>query len=182
MIAHGENTDGQSRLTPAHNPDLFFTKKEYKKMNTKDPMQSSKAALSDDALESVAGGFGDVTVTGSGSFMSNTGTSLNIIVNWYAGVDLYGNRGLMVIVSATSGNLMANALPNGVELNVNGMMYTATNNAINYMGGGMTTNTLASFTVPNVYGTVSINAVWHFNGSYGSVPIGSIYASGMANV
>lgn len=151
-------------------------------MNAKDPMKVDKAALSDDALESVAGGFGEVTVTGSGSFMSNTGTSLNLIVNWYAGVDIYGNRGLMVVVSATSGSLMAGSLPNGVELNVNGMMYTSSNNAINYMGGGVTTNTLATFTIPNVYGTVSISAVWHFNGSYGGVPIGSIYASGMANV
>jgi hypothetical protein len=29
---------------------------------------------------------------------------------------------------------------------------------------------------------VSINAVWHFNGTYGGVPIGSIYASGTASV
>lgn len=140
------------------------------------------AALDDDELESVAGGVGDVTLTGSGSFMSNTGTSLNIVVNWYAGVDNFGNHGLMVVVSATSGNLMANAIANSVELSVNGMMYAASNNAISYMGGGMTTNTLASFTIPNVYGNVSINAVWHFNGNYGGTPIGSICASGSAYV
>ena len=110
-------------------------------------IKKGMAALDDDALQSVAGGVGDVMVTGSGSFMSNTGTSLNIVVNWYAGVDSYGN-----------------------------------NNAVNYMGGGMTTNTLATFTIPNVYGMVSINAVWHFNGTYGGVPIGSIYASGTASV
>ena len=140
------------------------------------------AALDDDELESVAGGVGDVTLTGSGSFMSNTGTSLYIVVNWYAGVDNFGNHGLMVVVSATSGNLMANAIANSVELSVNGMMYAASNNAISYMGGGMTTNTLASFTIPNVYGNVSINAVWHFNGNYGGTPIGSICASGSAYV
>ena len=139
-------------------------------------------ALDDEELASVAGGVGDVMLTGSGSFMSNTGTSLNIVVNWYAGVDNFGNRGLMVVVGATSGNLMASAIANSVELNVNGMMYAASNNAINYMGGGMTTNTLATFTIPNVYGTVSITAVWHFNGTYGGVPIGSVYASGYASV
>lgn len=139
-------------------------------------------ALDDDSLESVAGGVGDVSLTGSGSFMSNTGTSLNILVNWYAGVDSFGNRGLMVVVSASSGNLMASAIANSVELSVNGMMYAASNSAINYMGGGMATNTLATFTIPNVYGMVPINAVWHFNGTYGGVPIGSIYASGYATV
>ncbi len=145
-------------------------------------LNKKSMALDDDALETVSGGIGDVMLTGSGSFMSNTGTSLNIVVNWYAGVDNFGNRGLMVVVGATSGNLMASAIANSVELNVNGMMYAASNNAINYMGGGMTTNTLATFTIPNVYGTVSITAVWHFNGTYGGVPIGSVYASGYASV
>lgn len=139
-------------------------------------------ALDDDALDTVAGGAEGVTLTGSGSFMSNTGTSLNIIVNWYAGIDIYGNHGLLINVSATSGNLVAGSLLNGVEVSVNGMTYAASNNAINYMGGSMTTNPLASFTIPNIYGNVSITAVWHFNGTYGGVPIGSIYASGMASV
>ena len=139
-------------------------------------------ALDDDALDTVAGGAEGVTLTGSGSFMSNTGTSLNIIVNWYAGIDIYGNHGLLLNVSATSGNLVAGSLLNGVEVSVNGMTYAASNNAINYMGGSMTTNPLASFTIPNIYGNVSITAVWHFNGTYGGVPIGSIYASGMASV
>ena len=92
-------------------------------------------ALDDEELASVAGGVGDVMLTGSGSFMSNTGTSLNIVVNWYAGVDNFGNRGLMVVVGATSGNLMASAIANSVELNVNGMMYAASNNAIS-LGAG----------------------------------------------
>lgn len=140
------------------------------------------SALDDDALESVAGGFGEGGVIASGSFMSSTGTSLNIIVNWYSGNNLYGNRELMVVVSASSGNLVANSLANGVELSVNGMMYAASNNAINYMGNSMTTNTLATFTIPNVYGSVSIAAAWHFNGTYGGVPIGTIFASGTANV
>lgn len=139
-------------------------------------------ALDDDALDTVAGGAEGVTLTGSGSFMSNTGTSLNIVVNWYAGIDMYGNHGLLINVSATSGNLVAGSLLNGVEVSVNGMTYAASNNAINYMGGSLTSSPLASFTIPNIYGNVSITAVWHFNGTYGGVPIGSIYASGMASV
>ena len=151
-------------------------------MRYNDSAKKNKSAVADDSLEFVAGGTGDISVTGSGSFMSNTGTSLNLVVNWYAGIDAYGNRGLLVVVGATSGSLMAGSMANGVELNVNGMSYAATNNAVNYSGGGVTTNTLATFTIPNVYGTVSITAVWHFNGSYGGTPIGSIYANGMANV
>ena len=151
-------------------------------LSKKDIEKKSVTALEDNDLENVAGGVDGVTLTGSGSFMSNTGTSLNIIVNWYAGVDIYGNRGLMIVVSASSGNLMAGSLLNGVEVSVNGMSYAASNNPINYSGGSLATNTLATFTIPNVYGNVSITAVWHFNGTYGGVPIGSIYASGMATV
>ena len=73
-------------------------------------------ALDDEDLEGVSGGVGDVTLTGSGSFMSNTGTSLNLVVNWYAGVDNFGNRGLMVVVSASSGNLMAGAIANSIAV------------------------------------------------------------------
>ena len=156
--------------------------KEKEKLNMSDIKKKSMAALDDDALETVAGGTGGVTLTGSGSFMSNTGTSLNIVVNWFAGRDAYGNPGLLVNVGANSGNLMAGSLLNGVELNVNGMMYAATNNPIEYYGGGMTTTNLASFTIPNISGSVSITAVWHFNGTYGGMPIGSIYASGVAYV
>ena len=151
-------------------------------LSKKDIEKKSVTALEDNDLENVAGGVDGVTLTGSGSFMSNTGTSLNIIVNWYAGVDIYGNRGLMIVVSASSGNLMAGSLLNGVEVSVNGMSYAASNNPINYSGGSLAANTLATFTIPNVYGNVSITAVWHFNGTYGGVPIGSIYASGMATV
>ena len=151
-------------------------------LSKKDIEKKSVTALEDNDLENVAGGVDGVTLTGSGSFMSNTGTSLNIIVNWYAGVDIYGNRGLMIVVSASSGNLMAGSLLNGVEVSVNGMSYAASNNPINYSGGSLASNTLATFTIPNVYGNVSITAVWHFNGTYGGVPIGSIYASGMATV
>ena len=144
--------------------------------------KNGAAALNDDSLESVAGGFGEGGVIASGSFMSNTGTSLNIVVNWYAGVDNFGNRGLMVVVGATSGNLMASAIANSVELNVNGMMYAASNNAINYMGGAMTPTPLAPFTIPNVYGTVSITASWRFNGTYGGISSGIIVASGYSNL
>lgn len=113
-----------------------YITKERKEID--DMSKSTLTALDDEVLDSVAGGFGEGGVIASGSFMSNTGTSLNIIVNWYAAADMFGNRELMVVVSASSGNLMANSLINGVELSVNGMTYAANNNAINYMGGGMT--------------------------------------------
>ena len=138
-----------------------------------------KKILSDSELGKVAGGVG-CTVVASGSFTSNTGTQLNLLVNWLVQSDSYGQKTLYVDVNATSYSLYSNG--GGVELTANGMVYTATASSVNYGGSSRVTNRLASFTVPGVSGAVSLNAVWHFNGSYSSVPLGDIRASGVANV
>ena len=138
-----------------------------------------KKILSDSELGKVAGGVGG-TVVASGSFTSNTGTQLNLLVNWLVQSDGYGQKTLYVDVNATSYSLYSNG--GGVELTVNGMVYTANASSVNYGGSSLVTNRLASFTVPGVSGAVSLSAVWHFNGSYSGVALGDIRASGVANV
>ena len=137
-------------------------------------------ALSDDTLEQVAGGYGGTTVA-TGSFASQTGTSLNLLVSWSAESDGFGQKTLYVTLSSTSSNLQAAALPNSLELTVNGMTYTATPNAVNYNGGAMATHTLGSFVIDNAYGPASITASWRFNGVIGGVPVGTITATGFAS-
>ena len=68
-------------------------------------------ALSDDRLSSVAGGYGGQVIS-SGSFSSQTGTSLNLLVSWSAEADAMGQKALYVTVSSLSSNLQAAALPN----------------------------------------------------------------------
>lgn len=136
-------------------------------------------ALADDVMETVAGGYGE-NVTASGSFSSQTGTSLNLLVVWNASVDGFGQKSLSVSVCTTSYSLYSGALANAVELTVNGITYTATPNAINYGGNTVATNVLASFQIPNAVGPASITARWHFNGTYSGVPINTITASGVA--
>ena len=134
-----------------------------------------KKILSENELNQVAGGFGGSTIA-SGSFTSNTGTQLNLLVNWSVQTDGY----LYVDVCATSYSLYSNG--GGVELTANGMVYTATASSVNYGGSSPVTNRLASFAIPGLSGAVSLSAVWHFNGSYSSTPIGDIRASGVVNV
>ena len=137
-------------------------------------------AQSDDSLKDVAGGYaGDVIA--SGSFSSQTGTSLNLLVTWNAQGDAFGQKTLYVTVCTTSYSLYTGALANAVELTVNGMLYTATPNAVNYSGNTMATNVLASFCIPNAASPASINAVWHFNGTYSGVAMNAISASGWAS-
>ena len=136
-------------------------------------------SLSDDDLESVAGGFGEGGVISSGSFSSYTGTGLDIVVNWTVAADMAGQHELQAVVGTSSSNLSCSSFGNGVTLNVGGMVYTAANNAIDYHGGGVVYNTLASFVVPNVYGTVQVTATWRFNGTYAGSYLGEITAIGV---
>ena len=136
-------------------------------------------ALSDDMLSNVAGGYSGEVIA-SGSFASQTGTSLNLFVSWTAQADYIGQKTLYVTVYTTSYSLFTGALTNAVELTVNGMSYYATPNAINYSGNTMATNVLSSFAIQNAASPASITAVWHFNGTYSGVPINAISASGIA--
>lgn len=139
-------------------------------------------ALSDDSLEAIAGGFQGGEILASGSFASNSGTQLNIQVNWSVRADTFGQKTLDVTVYCNSYSLYTIAIYNGVELSVNGITYSATASAINYGGKSMISTPLASFSIPNQSGYVQMTAVWHFNGTYSGVPIGDIRASGAANV
>ena len=136
-------------------------------------------ALSDDGLEKVAGGYNGEVIS-SGSFASQTGTSLNLLVNWNAVADGFGQKTLYVTVSATSYSLYSAANANSLELTVNGMSYVATPNAISYGGNTQVTNTLASFQIPNAVSPAMISASWRFNGVISGVPLNTIYASGTA--
>ena len=144
--------------------------------NKKQPIH----AISDDVLSAVAGGYNGDTVA-SGSFSSQTGTGLNLLVYWRATADSLGQKTLYVTVSSSSYSLYAGALPNSVELTVNGLFCTATPNAVQYSGNTLATHTLASFSIPNASSPASISAAWHFNGSYSGVALGTIRANGTAN-
>ncbi len=135
--------------------------------------------LSDDSLSSVAGGYNG-QVTASGTFASQTGTSLNLLVSWSAVTDGYGQKTLYVTASATSYSLYTGALPNALELTVNGMTYVATPNAINYGGTTVTSHVLGQFAIANAYGPANITASWRFNGVYSGVALNTITASGVA--
>ena len=138
-----------------------------------------KRIISEEELNGVVGGFGGGGVA-SGSFSSSTGTQLNLLVNWSVQSDGYGQKTLHVDVCSTSYSLYCSG--GIVELSVNGMVYTAMGASVSCDGNSMVVNRLASFSVPGVSGSLSLSAVWHFNGSYSGVPIGDIRASGVANV
>lgn len=118
-----------------------------------------------------------VPVDASGSFRSATGTGLNLVVDWGARSIGGDAVSLTVTFSAQSYSFYTSALYNSLELTVNGKTYTANSPAVSYDGSDLTTTPLATFTVEVPRGTATLDAVWHYKGSYSGVELTEITAS-----
>lgn len=118
----------------------------------------------------------------SGSARSNTGTGLNLVVNWSAAYGTESETGTLTVrVSAESYSFFTSALYDAVELSVNGETYKAASGAVSYDGKDLITSPLAEFTVEVPRGTVSYAVTWHYKGSYSGVDLEDISAAGSFN-
>lgn len=104
------------------------------------------------------------------------------MVSWSARDNGAGRKTLYVDVSTLSYKLYAAADSNCVQLTVNGAVYTAGGRAISFGGSGRVTNPLASFSVPNVSGTLQVSVSWRFNGTYNGTPLKTITAQSTISV
>ena len=119
-----------------------------------------------------------VTDLGSGSFKSTTGTYLNLVADWKA-VTLNENQvQINVKVSANSYALDSASFDN-VHISLGDKYVTCSSNAINYTGNALADNELASYTFTvdmpaGTSNTFNLQAVWDFNGVYGSPSMGAV--------
>ncbi len=120
-------------------------------------------------------------VSATGSFVSNSGTGLNIRVDW-AAYTSGGNVMLNVDVDASHYSFYTSALWNAVELRVNGVTYTANSKEVAYDGDALTYTPMATFDVPAQSGNNSIEVIWHYRGTYSGVELDTIEASGTAYI
>ena len=122
---------------------------------------------------------------GTGSFASQTGTGLDLKVDWGV-VTLSANEiTVSITVSVYSGALYSNAVPLGIH--VGGEYVTLNSNPVSYDGGGMSYHTLGSknFTVMAPAGqttSVPVEISWHFGGTYGGVDLPVIECGSYINV
>ena len=117
-----------------------------------------------------------VPVEASGSFRSDTGTYLNLLVDWSAVSSGENTVALTVKYSVQSYSIFTAASPGNLVLSVNGKTYTASCPAINYDGADLAVTPLATFNAEVPRGTVTLNAVWHFKGSYSGTELDDITA------
>ena len=130
-------------------------------------------------LDAVSGGTSGNTVLNSGSFQSETGTGLDIRVDWSVVENGVGEKTVEVQVSSLSFRLSCMEMDNGVELTVNGAVYMGKSAGVECTERGKFVSPLAGFSIPDLSGIVEASAVWHFNGSYSGTPLRDIRATGV---
>lgn len=125
------------------------------------------------------------TALGSGTFRSDTGTSLNIHADWSATVSGERTVDITVSVYVDSYSLYTNASPEALNVAVDGQYVSLASPAIEYDGTDGARSTLINnrtFTVNLTTGeTKSIPAeiVWLYRGTYASVSLDTIECGGL---
>lgn len=119
----------------------------------------------------------------SGSFRSDTGTGLNLVVDWSAtssGNDVI----LTVTLWAESYSLQCSPIYDGATIVIDGEQYAFSTQAVNYDGeDGLASSNLGSVTATLPQGdngslSVPITASWKFGGTYSDTALDVITAEG----
>lgn len=120
------------------------------------------------------------TYLSSGSFSSDTGTILNMQIEWTAYDDGSGNAVIAVTGTVSSYSLYLASIYDGATISLGGYSTTSTTRAINQDdSAGLSSNPifLTTLTVPK--GTSGdMTVVWRYGGSYSGVSLPTIEASG----
>lgn len=118
----------------------------------------------------------------SGSFRSDSGTKLNILVEWKAYPAAGGGYRLAVDVSAESYSFYTDALYNSIAITVGGTTYALNSPKVSYEGNDLAVTPLVSQSAEVSSGAVPITVTWNYKGTYSGVEIESITASGTAQL
>ena len=135
------------------------------------------------------GGVADMgKLLGSGSFSSHTGAHIDIRADWEARVSGDTDISVRVTVYLNSYSIYVNALPNCVNIGLNGQYVSLDSPAISYDSNtALLTTELAaqSFTVqlaPGGSRDLDLQAEWHWGGTYGGEYIPVIECGGTLTV
>lgn len=118
---------------------------------------------------------------GTGSFSSNTGVGLDLVVDWSAGAGAEGASNVTFSVSLNSYSLYTDALPGALTLTVGSETYNFDTPSVSYDGHTQINTPFATKTVSVPAGTVSVSAQWYYRGTYSGAYLESITASGVVN-
>jgi len=127
------------------------------------------------------------TVSGYGSFASNTGTPLNLVVDWSA--DAVSDSEIKVTFEMYLNCYTINATPKpgGASITVNGQTYTASTPALQSSSATPTSVKLCTKTVTMSLAQgesleLPVTASWAFGGKYSDVDLTTIDAAGTLSI
>lgn len=120
------------------------------------------------------------TVIAEGRFSSDTGTSMNMNVNWVAYDDGSGNAVIALTGTVTSYSLQLANLYDAATLEMAGYSVTCNTRSIYLVDGvGQTTSPLFYTTLTVPLGICAdMTAVWRYGGSYSGVSLDTVTATG----
>ena len=123
------------------------------------------------------------TVIGSGSFRSDTGTSLNIRADWTASISSASTVDVTVTVYAEHYGLQTTATPEALGISVDGQYVSLASPGIEYDGNAPQNTQInaRSFSVnlgAGEHRDVPVAVSWQFRGTYSGVALDSIDCGG----
>ena len=126
-------------------------------------------------------------VSGSGSFASNTGTPLNLVVDWSAKALSDTEIQVTFEMYLNCYTINATPKPGGASITVNGQTYTASTPALQSSSATPTTVRLCTKTVTMSLAAgesldVPGSASWAFGGKYSDVDLTTIDAAGTMSI
>ena len=114
----------------------------------------------------------------SGSFSSNTGTGLNLKVDWKTFTGTDGKRKLQADVSIVSYSIFTSSQYRSITLKVGGGAWSADCPGISYDGKDQIVTKAATFTVDAPAPGTAASVEWYYGGSYSGKALDTITASG----
>ncbi|NLV86890.1 MAG: hypothetical protein GX025_06705 [Clostridiales bacterium] len=125
-------------------------------------------------------------ISSKGSFSSNTGTGLNIAVDWWVREVEEGFITIELILFIDSGEVNVSSIHNGAILTINGEEFIFTTPALQHKAGESSKSELCKTHVRLPYYeetmNLSIDAVWKFNGTYSGHELKKITASEQVSI
>ena len=114
----------------------------------------------------------------SGRFTSNTGTGLELLVDWTTYTDENGTDMVRFDISIESYSIYVGSRVNGIVIKLGGQTKKLDSGEITYASGPKKTFLLGSCTMELPSATAQAEVSWDFFGSYKDTPMDQITASG----
>lgn len=185
--AQNTTTPSQSQIAPPSETPEATPSESTEPSDSAEPSESPEPSESTEPTPTPSEPVADRTVSGSGSFASDTGTPLNLTVNYTAAAKSASEVSITFDLYLNCYTINATAKPGGATVTFNGKTYTMSTPELSSSSATATSVKLCSktVTVPLAAGeslNVPVSASWAFGGKYSNVDLATIDASGTLSV